>query len=93
MRSLGGIDDSLKEHLTSDFRKADLSNDDILILEYAEKITTNPSAITQTDVNKLLDFGFSQSAVHDIAQATAYFNYVNRVADALGVELEEQKQK
>ncbi|KAA3637660.1 MAG: peroxidase [Calditrichaeota bacterium] len=88
MRSLGGIDDSLKEKLTADFRNADLSNDDILILEYAEKITKNPSSITNDDITRLLDFGFSQSAIHDMAQVTSYFNYVNRIADSLGVELE-----
>jgi len=44
--------------------------------------------MTQADVNCLRAAGFSDPAVHDAAQVVSYFNYINRVADALGVELE-----
>lgn len=35
--------------------------------------------------------GFDDTAIHDAAQVIAYFNYINRVADALGVDLEPGK--
>ncbi len=43
----------------------------------------------KTDVEKLHQTGFSDSAILDIAQITGYFNFVNRLADGLGVELED----
>ncbi len=88
MHSLGSVDNSLKEKLLNDFKTADITRKDILILEYAEKITKHPAEIKKDDITKLLENGFSQSAVHDIAQVASYFNYVNRMADSLGIEIE-----
>lgn len=42
----------------------------------------------EADVLALRDVGLSDPAVHDAAQVVSYFNYINRVADALGVEVE-----
>ncbi|MCK5943947.1 MAG: hypothetical protein KAI24_18325 [Planctomycetes bacterium] len=41
------------------------------------------------DVAALRSAGFSDAAVHDASQVVGYFNYINRIADALGVELEQ----
>jgi len=41
------------------------------------------------DVVKLEGVGFSQSAISDAAQVAGYFNYINRIADGLGVKLED----
>ena len=90
MHSLGGIDDSLKEQLVANYKTADITEKDILILGYAEKITTQPASITKDDIAKLADNGFSEEAIHDIAQVVSYFNYVNRMADSLGIELESE---
>ena len=40
------------------------------------------------DVQALREAGFSDPAIHDASQVVSYFNYINRIADALGVELE-----
>jgi len=40
------------------------------------------------DVDVLRDAGWDDRAIHDATQVCAYFNYINRIADALGVELE-----
>lgn len=88
LHSLGGVEETLKTELTQNFRTANITEQEILILEYAEKITKEPSNITKDDVTKLLENGFSETAIHDIVQVTSYFNYVNRIADALGIELE-----
>jgi alkylhydroperoxidase family enzyme len=57
-------------------------------VDYAIKLTRAPAAITEHDLAPLRDQGLSDRGVHDLACVVAYFNYVNRLADGLGVELE-----
>ncbi len=44
--------------------------------------------MVEGDIKSLRALGWSDQAIHDAAQATAYFNYINRLADGLGVDLE-----
>lgn len=62
---------------------------DAAMLGYAVKLTTSPHQIDAGDVQALRDQGFDDAAVHDIAHVTSYYNYVNRMVDGLGVELED----
>lgn len=57
--------------------------------EYVEKLTLRPWEMVEADVLALRAAGFSDSAILDINQVTGYYAYVNRLADGLGVELEE----
>lgn len=82
-------DDSLVNALISDFRTADVSAADRAMLEYAAKLTLEPRKMAQSDVQNLKDAGFSDSAILDINQVAAYYAYVNRLADGLGVQLED----
>jgi uncharacterized protein YciW len=59
------------------------------MLDYAVKLTLTPAAVGEADVEELRSMGFTDRAVLDICQVTAYYNYVNRLADGLGVELED----
>ncbi len=59
------------------------------MLDYAVKLTLTPAAVGEADVEQLRSMGFTDRAVLDICQVTAYYNYVNRLADGLGVELED----
>jgi uncharacterized peroxidase-related enzyme len=59
------------------------------MVDYALHLTRAPGAMRESDVARLRDAGFDDAAVLDIAQVTAYYNYVNRLADGLGVELED----
>ena len=61
---------------------------DRVLVEYAETLTRNPAAITASDVGRLRDTGFDDRAIHDTCAIVAYFAFVNRIADGLGVELE-----
>ena len=88
MRSLGNVDPSLKEQLKENFSTAKISDIDKVILTYVEKLTKEPSTITQDYIDKLKEVSLSEHAIHDIVQVASYFNYVNRLADGLGVELE-----
>jgi uncharacterized protein YciW len=59
------------------------------MLDYAVKLTLSPADIGEEDVERLRQEGFDDSGILDICQVTAYYNYVNRLADGLGVELED----
>ncbi len=56
--------------------------------QYAEKLTLSPATVGKDDVKTLRDGGWSDREIHDAAQVIAYFNYINRIADGLGVDLE-----
>lgn len=60
------------------------------MLDYAVKLTLDPGAMDVGDVERLRDAGFDDRAILDICQIVSYYNYVNRLADGLGVELEEE---
>jgi uncharacterized peroxidase-related enzyme len=74
--------------LIRDYRDSDLSGRDRAMLDYAVKLTRRPSTVTIADVETLRGEGFDDRGVHDICSITAYFAFVNRVADGLGVEIE-----
>jgi len=58
------------------------------MLDYAAKLTAEPWKMVEADVIALREVGFSDSAILDINQVTAYYAFANRLVDGLGVELE-----
>jgi alkylhydroperoxidase family enzyme len=58
------------------------------MLRYVEKLTRTPGKTIKEDVERLRRAGFSDEDILQIAEVTAYYAYVNRIADGLGVELE-----
>ena len=61
---------------------------DRAMLDYVLKLTRSPAAVRSEDVAALRRAGFDDRAIHDICAIAAYFAFVNRIADGLGVELE-----
>lgn len=61
---------------------------DVAILEYARKLTLDPATVTAADLEPIRRAGYDDRAIHDLCSIVAYFNFVNRIADGLGVELE-----
>jgi uncharacterized peroxidase-related enzyme len=59
-----------------------------LLLRYALRLTLTPWAMEEHDLAPMRAAGLSDRDIVDANQVVAYFNYVNRVADGLGVELE-----
>ena len=55
------------------------------MLDYAVKLTNTPGRMREADVTALRDHGLTDRDILDVNQVTAYFAYVNRVADGLGV--------
>ncbi len=49
------------------------------------KLTVSPAAIVRADVDALRTHGWDDAAIHDAIQVIAYFNYINRVAEAVGI--------
>ena len=67
-----------------DFRRANLSNRDVAMLDYAEKVSTAASTIAEADVERLREHGFSDEQISDIALCAAYRNFISRFFDAVG---------
>ena len=72
----------------ADWRSAPLSEADRALCVYAEKLTRTPAEMRADDVEALRACGFDDVAIHDAIQVIGYFNYINRVADAVHVDLE-----
>ena len=72
------------------WRDAPLDDVDKLLCQYAEKLTLSPAKVDENDVKTLRAGGWSDREIHDAAQVIAYFNYINRIADGLGVDLESE---
>ncbi len=79
------LDDDLVEALKGDWRTAELDEQDRVMLEYVEKLTKSPSSMWRDDTDALRAVGFDDTAVLQITLIASFFNYINRVADALGV--------
>jgi len=71
-----------------DYRNAGLTPKQVAMLEYAEFLTLYPYSVTQEHVQELRDAGWTDADIIDIVHITAYFNYMVRIADGLGIELQ-----
>jgi uncharacterized peroxidase-related enzyme len=76
------------EQLSTDWRHANLTEEQRAMLAYAEKLTRTPGEMARADIEALKMAGFTEPDILDINQITGYFAYVNRLADGLGVPLE-----
>ena len=85
-------DDTLVEAVKSDYTKANIDGPTRALLDWAVKLTRTPGAMKRSDLESLRSHGFSDSAIQDAAQIVAWFNYINRIADGLGVDLEPEMQ-
>jgi uncharacterized peroxidase-related enzyme len=74
------------EDLSADV--ATVSDRERALLAYAEKLTLAPATVTADDVSALRTVGLDDLAIHDACAIVAYFAFVNRIADGLGVEIE-----
>lgn len=78
------------EEVAKDFTNASISKEDKVMLYYVQKLTKESYNIKKQDIEALRRAGFSDRDIFDINQVASYFNYVNRIADGLGVELEDK---
>lgn len=81
--------ENLADQLAQDYTQADITAAEQAMLNYAVKLTREPWNMVKEDVATLREAGFSDRAILDINQVTGYYAYVNRLADGLGVQLED----
>jgi len=74
--------------LVRDWRAAEMSDANRALCAFAVKLTHDQHSMSTADLDELRTHGFDDRAIHDAVQVIGYFNYVTRVADALGVEPE-----
>jgi len=79
---------ALLSAVQEDWSEAELSPGDRALCAYADKLTRRPAEMSEEDVEELRQHGFDDVQVHDAIQVVSYFNYINRVADAVHVDLE-----
>ncbi len=79
------LDDELVEALRADYRTAPVSEQDRVMLDYVAQLTRDATRIGPDDHARLSAAGFDDRARLQITLIASWFNYINRVADALGV--------
>ena len=79
------LDTNLVEALKEDYRTAPIDETDRAMLDYVVQLTQDATKISKNDHEKLRAVGFDDKAILQITLIASWFNYINRVADALGV--------
>jgi uncharacterized peroxidase-related enzyme len=79
------LDEAFVKALVEDYENAPLSEADRAMLDYATKVTKDATRITPKDHEHLRSVGFDDRGILQITLIASWFNYINRVADALGV--------
>ena len=79
------LDEELAAALRRDYTQAPLSEADRAMLDYAAKLTRHAWQVSAADVERLRQVGFDDRAILQINLIASWFNYINRVADGLGV--------
>ncbi len=71
--------------LEEDYKSAPISEQDRLMLDYVVQVTKDATQVSPADHERLRTVGFDDKAILQITLIASWFNYINRVADALGV--------
>jgi uncharacterized peroxidase-related enzyme len=79
------LDEELVAALRRDYTQAPLSAADRAMLDYAAQLTRGAHRVTPEDLDRLRAAGFDDRAILQINLIASWFNYINRVADGLGV--------
>ena len=83
------LDDGLIEALREDYRTAPITEQERVMLDYVVKLTKDATKCSPKDHEALRAVGFDDRGILQITLIASWFNYINRVADALGVGRDE----
>ena len=86
-------DDQLAAMLLNDYTQANLAPSDRLMLDFSLKLTQKPSSVTKADVEGPKQAGFEDQQILSIVLLTCLFNFMNRLADGLGVDVPAEYQR
>ena len=79
------LDEKMIAALQEDYTRAPISDQDRVMLDYVVKLTKDATKVSPQDHERLRTVGFDDKAILQITLIASWFNYINRVADALGV--------
>jgi uncharacterized peroxidase-related enzyme len=79
------LDEALIEALQKDYTTAPISDQERVMLDYVVKLTKDATKVWKDDHDRLRAAGFDDKAILQVTLIASWFNYINRVADALGV--------
>ena len=79
------MDQDLVAALEEDYRTAPISEQERVMLDYVVQVTRDATRISPADHERLRSVGFDDKGILQITLIASWFNYINRVADALGV--------
>ena len=79
------MDKSLVEALEKDYSTAPITPQERIMLDYVVKVTKDATKVWKDDIEALRQSGFDDRGILQITLIASWFNYINRVADALGV--------
>jgi uncharacterized peroxidase-related enzyme len=72
-----------------DWRTAGLDDPTTALLEFGHRLTVEPSSISRADVEELRRHGFIDEGITTAVEVIAFFNFINRIAHGLGVQMED----
>lgn len=79
------LDKGMVEALEKDYTTAPISSQDRVMLDYVVKLTKDATKVWKDDIERLRTVGFDDRGILQITLIASWFNYINRVADSLGV--------
>jgi uncharacterized peroxidase-related enzyme len=79
------LDEELVKALQEDYRTAPISDQNRAMLDFVAQLTRDATRIGRQDHERLRSVGFDDRGILQITLIASWFNYINRVADALGV--------
>jgi uncharacterized peroxidase-related enzyme len=79
------LDGTLVEQLSADYRRAPITAAERAMLDFSVQISEDATRVSRDDIEGLRQHGFDDRAILQITLIASWFNYINRVADALGV--------
>jgi uncharacterized peroxidase-related enzyme len=79
------LDEELVEAIRRDYRSAPIEERDRIMLDYVAELTRDATRVTPAHHDRLRAAGFDDRGILQITLIASWFNYINRVADALGV--------
>lgn len=81
------------QQVINDYKTVELPVRSFAILSYAEKLTLNPGSVNEHDLENLQIHGMTDEDILNINLIVSYFNFVNRIANGLGVEFSDEEVK
>jgi len=79
------LDENLVDALQKDYTTAPITEPERVMLDYVVKLTKDATKVSQEDHKRLRAAGFDDKGILQITLIASWFNYINRVADSLGV--------